>query len=444
MGAGQSVETRYVRIWNNLSSIAHTENRVQMLRTLLAGSEYVAVAKRAGVYAALLGWLAAQERGDFYPWPSPMEGAHPVPPRSAPIHGGGPGGPTLRIMDTPTSARPVAASHTALATIPPPKRAMDVLHESYRILGLDDTKPLTHEALKFAYKRAAIRAHPDKGGSAEQFDALTRAYTYIEEVLSKLLPRSGHDGTDVRFTTPVTPESALAARGIRPTAAAPTGTPQLADAPPVALNPKKLDMNLFNKLFEENRLPDPDHDDGYGDWLKSQEVRAGAGASTQSLRGKYNKDVFNRLFEDEARRSAADGTGPQNALAKYAPPQELVSAPSFGTEIGAAREMFTKAPMAAGRAIAYTDLKHAYSEGSTFSQEVTDVSLDGRPKTLEEAKRAYGSAPTALSAQEQAALRSFEAAKEQAERMRQQRAAARDVDAETAHVRMQQRLMIRN
>jgi len=206
----------------------------------------------------------------------------------------------------------------------------------------------------------------------------------------------------------------------------------------VALNPKKLDMTVFNKLFEENKLPDPDKDDGYGDWLKSQDTTGMS--ATINLRGKYNADIFNKTFEDEARKLSKT----DNQISNYRQPAEMTLAPHFGTELGAARpDQYTKAPSASG-GIGYTDLKYAYGEGSTFSQGIAGASLEGRPKNLEEAKREYGSAPTPLSAQESAAVQAFERAREDAEAKRRARVAARDVDTEQAHARIQRRMMIQN
>jgi len=405
-----------------------------MIETLFEGQEYVNTAKRMGLYGALLGWVAAQRRGEFYPWPfpQPQQAQAPPPMRQIPTqpqHAT----PVMRINDSPPST-------TTLAKAPPPRRAMDYLHESYQLLGIDDSKPLTHELLKSAYKRAAVKTHPDKGGSPELFDAVTRAFLYIQEILEKLIPKTGKDGKDVRFSVSVTPEEAMKARGINPTAPADKNAMKLEDAPPVALNPKKLDMNVFNKLFEENKLPDPDKDDGYGDWLKGQDNTRGTQAA---MKGKYNADVFNRTFEEEAKRAAA---APQNQMSKYKPPSEMILAPGFGTELGAGRpEQYTKSNTAitgASGGIGYTDLKYAYSEGSTFSQDIAGVSLDGRPKTMAEAERAYKSAPPSMSEEETRAVSMFTQAREAAELQRQQRLAARDVDHSTAHARLKQRLMI--
>lgn len=446
MGASQSkYDPRHVRIWNNLSSLESAGARIKMLDTLFSAQEYVNAAKQAGVYAALLQWKAAHFRGEFAAWPS-LDAQPPAfaygmlsPPsmtRAPQQHA-----PPPRIDVQQQQPHYQQQQQTAIATIPPPKRALDVLHQSYSVLGIDDSVPLTHEMLRSAYKRSATRAHPDKGGSPEAFDAVTRAFLYLEEVLNKLVPKSS--AQDARFTTPVTPEQAMKQRAAYGAQPAPPGTPQLegaVDAPPIALNPKKLDMALFNKLFEENKLPDPDKDDGYGDWLKTNEEGRAAG-NASALRSKYNADVFNKMFEEEARRNKNSGGG-SSALAKYAPPSELMMAPNMGSELGGARpDQYTQ--IAGANGMNYTDLKYAYGEGSTFSQQVANVSLEGRPKTLEQAKMEYGKAPKPMSEEEAAAVAAFERAKEAAEQQRQQRLAARDVDAEALQTRLKNRLLIK-
>ena len=394
MGANQStVDPRYIRIWQNLSTIQSAKTRLEMLDTLMQGPEYVQVAKQMGVYTGLLQWNAKTRRGEFCNWPSLQTAVDP----------------------------------SALAKIPPPKRAMDTLNESYEILDIDDTKPLTYESLRAAYKRKAVQYHPDKGGNPEAFDQVTRAYLYIQEILTKLIPITADDGSDPRFKQPVTKEVAMQARAI-------PVKQQLEDQAPIALNPQKLDMNVFNKLFEENQLPDPEKDDGYGDWLKSNADQTPT--THPNLRQKFNKDVFHKTFEQEALKRPSS-----KALTQYTQPSELILNPTFGTELGGARpDQYTKPPVAGG--IGYTDLKHAYGDGSTFSQDVRDVSMDGRPKTYEEAKREYGSIPTALHPSESVALQAIEKAKELAEEQRRRRLAAQDVSAETIYSKMQQRLSI--
>ena len=425
MGAASSsaVDPRHARIWANLSSLDSVEARLTTLDTLFSGTEFIAAAKKVGLYAPLLTWIAATRRGEYAAWPGSSTARTTV--TAVPLSTRG---PSLSIHDKP--ARNTV--HT-VAVVPPPKRALDVLHESYAVLSLDDSKPLTHEALKQAYKRAALAAHPDKGGSPAQFDAVTRAFTYIEEVLLKLLPKTATDGSDPRFTVAVTLDNAKKSRG-----PATPGVMEIEDKAPVALNPKKLNMTVFNQLFEENKLPDPDKDDGYGDWLSTQDS---SGPKThEGLRAKFNADVFHKTFAEETRARLGESSK-ATTMSKYQTPAEMVLAPGFGTELGGGRPaLYTRAPGAAG--IGYTDLKFAYGDGSTFSHEVADVNLEGRPTNVEEAKREYATAPRALSPEEAAAVAAFDRAKQAAEEARQRRVAAKDVDAESAHQKLQRRLML--
>lgn len=476
--AASNFDQRFTRAWAMLEEMTTDKARMEALDMILGSPEYINAAKRAGIYADLLAWSAAKRRGQHYAWPrpyapqqAPQQQALP-PMRAAPPGGAAPR-PVVAAMPPAPAITKAPSYHTPsnyvethtprltaaaapkggheLARIPAPKRALDFLTECYMLLGLDDSEPLTHEALRTAYKRAAIKAHPDRGGSKEMFDQVHRAYSYIEEVLNKLLPKSPSDKADPRFTMTVSPEEALRARGdyVHGSApaggAAPSGALTIEDAPQIALNPKKLDMALFNKLFEENKLVDPDTD-GYGDWMKSADGR------NDSSIGKVGKAGFNTAFTEAARRSAA---APAEELSKYRPPADLVLSPGFGTTIGSGRpEQYTKSlgTMLDGPGLAYTDLMHAYGAGSTFSQDVgspellnlpKEAPLPGRARSMAEAEREYGGTPGSMTPEQAAAVRSFDMARAQAETQRQQRAAARDVDIESQHARLKNRMLIR-
>ncbi len=59
-----SFDTAHLRIYNNILHIKSPGTRVQMIQTLLAGPEYVASMKRAGVYANLLAYVSSVQRGE--------------------------------------------------------------------------------------------------------------------------------------------------------------------------------------------------------------------------------------------------------------------------------------------------------------------------------------------------------------------------------------------
>ena len=51
--------------------------------------------------------------------------------------------------------------------------------EARSILGLGGT--FTEGDLKKAYRRAATKAHPDTGGSSEQFNLVNTAYEFLKD-----------------------------------------------------------------------------------------------------------------------------------------------------------------------------------------------------------------------------------------------------------------------
>ena len=161
------------------------------------------------------------------------------------------------------------------------EKALNYFQKCLEVLGLEEEVALTEEALKKAYKRVALKAHPDKGGTEEEFEAITRAHAYLGEILLRIKGGRKKEGVV---------EAPEALQDTRKEASKDWEMVQ-----PVRLNPKKLDMNAFNQMFEQTRIPDPE-EDGYGDWLKGAE----GGSAGPKFGGKFNRDVFNQAFEEEA------------------------------------------------------------------------------------------------------------------------------------------------
>lgn len=414
-----NIPSNHVRIWNEVSRLENNGTRLTMMETLLNGPEYIKSMKTMEIYADIMTWMAMTRRGINAQFPK---------------------------IKSPVQTSQTNQS-TALAKQAPAKRAMDYLHEAYDLLGLSDNEALTAEALKIAYKRSALKAHPDKGGSPAKFDAVTKAFLYLQEVYNKLTPKGVRPDMNVET---VTMESAikyrndpkmpnfddsginLVVREEQPKAAIKEyRDPDSPKNAPILINPKKIDMNIFNQLFEQNKLPDPEKDDGYGDWLKEQDIGK---RNSNEMRGKFNIDVFNKTFDTESQsvKSSKD-----NTVAKFKHPDALMLTPT-AVVLGGEKPAEYTAPT--GSRMQYTDLKAAYSTHMTFSQEVKDVKFDA--KSFAQAKAEREKAPESVSKEEMEHIEMLRYNTELNERNRQLRLSSRDTDGERAQERLKQRLLI--
>jgi curved DNA-binding protein CbpA len=363
----------HVRIYKNILQIQSPQTRLQMLETVLSGPEYVASVKQAGLYGPVLSYISAIRRGDpaLLPGEPARVGQQQVQQQVQQYTDGRP----QNVFTQPARAGQVIhhsgdpGAHT---------KAITFFSQCLQVLGLEEEVALNEEALKVAYKKASLRAHPDKGGSEKAFDEVTRAYAYLGEILRRV--RGGR--SEMVNVTEESPARLAAAREDKSEAW------KLNE--PVKLNPKSLNMDVFNKVFEETRLPDPDGD-GYGDWLKDP---GGAVASGNKFNGKFNRSVFNEAFEGEIKSRAQQQNGGRSLAMRQ--PQALVMAPTMGIELGRDRpEDFTGANL---NGLKYTDLRKAYTEESTFSHQVSDVQVSS--KSFDAAASERKAAPRPLSAEE--------------------------------------------
>ena len=382
LAAGQ-IPDAHVRIYRNILQIQSPATRLQMLETLLAAQEYVTTAKQTGLYAPILSYIVAIRRGDPAVLPGEKAGHNQLQVQGS-RSGGGQG--QIRSHDGSQGSRGEPENRLINRSGDPSAhtKAISFFSQCLQILDLGEEVALNEKLLKEAYKKASIRCHPDKGGSEEAFDSVTRAYAYLGEILRRV--RGGRSGPSVN----VSEESPA-----RLTASRDQNSEAWKMTEPVKLNPKSLNIDVFNKVFEETRLPDPD-EEGYGDWLKRSEDGHQGGSQTK-FSGKFNRSVFNETFENELKsRSAQQG---RSQLANRQP-EALVMAPTFGIELGRDKpEDFTGANL---NGLKFTDLKKAYTTDSTFSHQVADVRIGTR--SFDAAASERKSAPAPLSSAEMEAI----------------------------------------
>ena len=421
MGNQQSLESydpAHIRIYRNILSIQSQTVRIQMIQTALAGPEYISTAKRLGIYPNLLAYISSVQRGE----------------RPALLPGERTGIPAVPLAQN-TSDRNTGASQLALrgggATVNDPHKqvaktgantkAMSYFTSCLKVLGLEEEVALTDDALKSAYKKAATRSHPDKGGSEEAFEAVTRSYAYLTEILKRIKGGRTKEGV-VEAPAVLTQGRSSEAENWK-------------HVEPVRLNAKNLDVNAFNKMFEQTRMPDPD-DEGYGDWLRTE--GGNEAASKKNFGGKFNRDVFHQMFEDEVKNSKRGGRSGENVhQLAVMNTQPMMLAPSMGVELG--RERPSDYTAAANANLKYTDLKNAFTTESTFSGQVADVRVENR--TYDQYSTEYKSVPRALAHHEMEAVQTGEREVMRREEARKLRAAQHDV-ATQDHFERMKRLVI--
>jgi curved DNA-binding protein CbpA len=395
--------------------------RAQVLERVLSsdkGAAYVTESRRYGLYSPVLSWLTAYRSGLRTPFPYRVE-----PYRSEPYRA------SDETIELVVEENPRYAMYTTPVAgqmvVSPVAKAHDYFQDSLELLGLSEEEGLTHERLRTAYKRVSLISHPDKGGSEAAFDAVRRAYQYIEKILDRVSPRLSEDEKR-RRAAPVTMESAQSFRA--------TSAPVIPDAPPVQLNAKKLDMTTFNKLFEEHQLPDPLRDTGYGDWLKGQGGSDEAAADPR-LKGKFNQSMFEQVFREKALKQQGN-----TQIARRLEPDAMVS--TTGVELGGVMDNYS-APM--GSETQFTDLKQAYTTGSTVFQEVAGIQVsDRRVGSVKDAERQRAAEMARVDPEEGARIAAAAAALEERERQRRLRAAKQDEAGENWSEAVRRRLMVTN
>jgi curved DNA-binding protein CbpA len=434
MGNNQSaIDPVHLRIYSNVVQIRDPIKRVQMINTCLASMEYVGSAKRAGIYSYLLNYIGTVNSG----------GAPPLlPGEQSILHNSSNQPQYQQQQQQQQSSIPRALQpnfqHSGLSTYPsitqqqsqiithsdntpswkvitdtPKQKAMTYFSSCLEVLNIQEEVALTEESLKASYKKMALRAHPDKGGSEEHFEAVTRAYAYLSEILKHM--RGGK--RESRMDAYAGPSALNVNRD--------TEAEKWKHAEPVRLNAKNLDMNAFNKLFEQTHMPDPDSD-GYGDWLKTEDSRK----SEPAFKGQFNRDVFNRMFDSEAKKNQRQS----NSLIVHPGEMALTLNPTSGVDlVGERPDSFTAAP---NSKFQFTDLRGAYTTDSTISDKVSNVQVGER--NLEQYRASREKAPDPFNQTELHSIREFESRQKQMDEMRERKRGEMSVRNQQYFDRMKQ------
>jgi curved DNA-binding protein CbpA len=422
-----SIDPAHLRIYSNIIQIQNPLKRVHVINTCLSSIEYVNSAKRNGIYSYLLNYVATVNFGQTPPL-LPGE-QRDVMQSSTNYISNTP--PVPRAFQAPPNMNPGTATHPSLAsssksqqittysdntptwkviTNTPKQKAMTYFASCLEVLGIQEEVALTEESLKSSYKKMALRAHPDKGGSEEYFEAVTRAYAYLSEILKTI--KGGRKDVNGRVEAPTSLSTSRDAEAEK-----------WKHSEPVRLNAKNLDMNVFNRMFEQTHMPDPDSD-GYGDWLKGNDTRC----DVPKFKGEFNRDVFNRVFEEEAKKGGVQS----NSIITHPGQMALTLNPTSGVDlVGERPSSFTAAP---NSKMQFTDLRGAYTSDSTISDKVSNVQVTERNYEQYRASREKG--PDPFTQSELHSIQDFEARQKRQDQMLEQKRAQMHVQNQQYFERM--------
>lgn len=263
--------------------------------------------------------------------------------------------------------------------------------DPYQILGL--SKSYTKSELKRAYLKAAMKAHPDRGGSPQAFQKVSIAYTVLTNKLKE--KENSHSHQELR-------------QGARDYI-------QTQESKPMRnVNMKEnFDAELFNKIYEENKIPDS-FDRGYGDWM--QQNPALESGQTKMFQNGFNKDMFNATFDSYKRDNASKY---KQALVKYDEPEQRLSMKNQDALVTLGRGKVSDFS-GTSDGLHYTDYKKAYTHGATLI-DASSVSLDDRAQSIGGVKAQRSNLSYQMSAQDQERLAKQQYAQQREEQKRMQR-----------------------
>lgn len=194
---------------------------------------------------------------------------------------------------------------------------METKIDPLKVLNLP--KNYTAEMLKENYKRLALKAHPDKGGSEYLFKLLTECYKYLANDLKRRTNDKQYDELKKDFMKEMEKQKPPSTSSRNTEEASKKAIQQM------FYKGSRFDQDKFNKFFMDNKLVDERLEQGYKDWMKDNEVK-----EAPQYRGSFNMNGFNQHFDKHAK-----GDANHKQLIKYQEPEAMITCKQLGfTELG--------------------------------------------------------------------------------------------------------------
>ena len=321
--------------------------------------------------------------------------------------------------------------------------------DPYKVLNVP--KNFTLEQLREQYKRIALQVHPDKGGSSELFNMVTKCYKQLLKHQERKIEKdfmelkkefkqfdleNKNQGVNAELADLLArpqvesaPEPPYRPRGSRSTSSRPPG-------PPPAASPTRHvtadPTDVFNRVFEENRLDDA-HNAGYGSIMAQSSAMREDINIPNTMRGfKLNK--FNQTFEKQALPSDSQ------AMQVYKQPEPTLLAKRLAfSELGVAKIDDFSGANDTQKRLNYTDYARAHSTTRLIDPRV----VKGRQefKSVEELETHRGN--VSMTEEEQDEYRAYQDKLREAEERRLNTLRQQDRTYEDHHAAVNMRMLER-
>jgi len=141
---------------------------------------------------------------------------------------------------------------------------------------------------------------------------------------------------------------------------------------------EKFDKDVFNQIYEDNKVSEA-HEDGYGEWMKQE---TNPSLDTNKLfSGKFNKDMFHNEF-DKFKQGITKQSG--NQIQKHQDPEVSISYKGKDSIMVLGQKKIDDFSGQSDGGLAYRDYKDAYTNSCLI--DVHTVNSRGRPTSLNEEK----------------------------------------------------------
>ena len=281
----------------------------------------------------------------------------------------------------------------------------------YKILNIP--KNFDEKVLKKAYLKMAMKTHPDRGGTQEQFQQVSIAYTVL---LKKIKDReNNHMHNDLRENSRKYIES------------------QDSDNSQNINLSEKFDSELFNKIYSENKINDV-YDSGYGDWIQKNPVNDNS--PKKLFDGNFNKNMFNREFEKyKSEQQQKMGS----KIVKYDEPQVDISFKGKDSLMVLGKGDITDFSGESDGGLNYRDYKDAFTNSCLI--DTSSISTRGRAKNINDMESSRSNISYQMSQEDQKKYALKKQKEEQEEQNRIQRLQQFEEKAFNTYDRIHQRML---